>query len=152
MLRSRWPGRAACLAVTAVSILLVIGVLGDARSAEAKPSALTPAEQANSGVVTYDQLAETGPKCSGSHEQNVERVHFKIVFSRSKSLKIVSLDVPDDKGNVYKRTKKNVWGKIDGDGGRVVITFRRDGMTLQSFNPDRSPCIKYSRTLVKGTS
>jgi hypothetical protein len=150
-LRSRWQGRA-CLVVIAIAIVPVIGVLGDARRADAKPSALTPAEQANSGEVTYEQLAETGPECSGAHAEGVERVHFKIVFSGSKSLKVVSLDVPNDKGNVYKRTKWNVWGKVYDDGGRVVITFRRDGMTLQSFNSDESPCITYTRTLVKGAS
>ena len=151
MLRCRWSGRSASLAVAVIAAaVLVTGALGDARSAGAKPSGLTAAERANSGVVTYDQIADSSPECGGEAGAR-ETVHFEHVFSGSKSVKITSLDVPDDAGNVYKRKKKNVWTRVSDEGVRVVIKFRRDGMTLQSFNPDGSRCIKYSRTLVEPT-
>lgn len=128
--------------------MLVVGLLGDVRTAEAKPGALTPAEQANSGVVTYEQRTKEFPACQDWEDHGVETVHFKLVFSGVRSLEVTSLDVANDEGNIYKRTKKNVWGKTYGDGGRVVIKFRPDGMTLQSWVPDGGSCVKYSRVIM----
>lgn len=147
MLTHKGPGRSICVIVPVITAsILLMGAASASRGA--KPSGLTPAERANRGDVTYTQIAESSPECGGEAGTS-ETVSFEHVFSGTKSVKITSLDVPDDAGNVYKRKKANVWTRVSDDGLRVVIKFRRDGMTLQSFNPDGSPCIKYSRTIAE---